>query len=816
MKYSVLAPLLLFCAGAAVAQQVADPADYEGIGVGRAPAAFSAFSIAAGKKPRILFREQVFVSILKVRNDSSVTWEPDQRVSLSYRWQTRDGEPIPGLVRHFEIGDPVAPGGTVELEVRVEPPERMGLYLLQYDMRQADLGWFSPWNKAPAPASFVLVLPPRGRLVAAIIPIFTAVLGLVLVWIVGRREASGWLVDSVAFADLAWCFFSLISKPYLLFEELSISHFPVAGWLSIGHVSIVFLALLLLPHRFRPVLSWLVVGLASLSIWADLLHHRFFGDIISTPALLAIGQAGDLGEVVTELAQNRDWALFLDLVIAIPLVVMLLGRGRAIPRWLHRIRLPASVLLMGVVVMSAWAAWRTSDPGFGSVRGPKLKTVKSVGELGLYGFRLQDLFYQTRRHLSRRSISDEELAGTLEWFQKRAVEYAPGPWFGMAAGMNLLLIQAEAMQQFVLDLVVDGQEITPNLNRLKGSAAVFTAVQDQTGKGRSSAGEFVALTSIVPVAESVAYQYPSNDYVTPARILKQRGYTALASVPYRRSFWNRHLTHPAYGFPEGLYVEDFERGRRVGWGLNDREFFQQIVPHIEQMPRPFVVWLTTLSLHYPYSKFPDSLKSLSLGDLEGTILGNYLHGMNLFDRAFGELIDSLRTAGLLDQTVIALWGDHDSRLVNRHQTSPGIELSESWPEWYLFDRVPFMIWMPGEEGPRGAYPLAAGQIDFAPTLLSLMGVDPSSYAFLGRDLLSEPVHQPTVHPSGEWIDGRHLWLTTWKRQGASCWDLETRSKVSREICQPGIQEASRQLEISDRMLLYDLQGRITDLLQDSR
>ena len=812
MKYSVLAPLLLFCAGATVAQEVKDRDAYWGVGVGHTPPAFSAFSITADKWPRVMFRERVFESDIKARNDSSVPWKPEHGVSLSCRWMSRDGDAIPGLEQDFEIGDPVAPGGTIELHVRVRSPDKVGLYRLQWDMRHSDLGWFSQWAKVPAPESLVLVLPPRGSLIAAIIPIFTALSGLVLVWISARREKSGWLIDSVALTYLAWGFSSLISKPYLLYEELSISHFPVAGWLSIGHVAIVFLTLLYLPQRIRPLLTWLVVGLGSLSIWADLLHYRFFGDLISTPALLAMGQAGELGEVVTELAKSRDWVLFLDLFVAMPLVVILVKKAPRSTAQLSRIRQLALVLLAGVVVTSVSVAWPRSDPDFGTISGPELKTVESVGEYGLYGFRLQDVLYQTRRRLSRRSTTEPELAGTLEWFEERAAAYAPGASFGVADGMNLLLIQVESMQQFVLEFSIDGQEITPNLNRLKGSAVAFTAVQDQTGKGRSSAGEFVALTSIIPVADSVAFQYPDNEYVTPATVLRQHGYSTLAAVPYRRSFWNRHLTHPAYGFADGLYAEDFELGEKVGWGLNDREFFRQMVPHIKQMPRPFVVWLTTLSMHYPYSNFPNPLKSLSMGDLEGTALGNYLHGMNLFDRAFGELIESLQAAGLLEQTVIALWGDHDSRLVSRDQTTQGIQLSGSWPEWYLFDRVPFMIWVPGDEGPRGTDAVTAGQVDIAPTLLSLMGIDPSGYPFLGRDLLSEPIDRPVVHPDGSWIDGRHLQVKGGKRT-SGCWDLETRKRVSDLLCQPGVQEAASQLEISDRLLLKDLQGRISKLLQ---
>lgn len=813
MKYFLLAPLALCCAAVAFTQEVEDPPAYESVGVGHTPAAFSAFSITADKQPRVMFRGHAFELGLEARNDSSVTWEPGRRVRLSYRWMTRDGGPIPDFDRSFEIGEPVAPGSTIELHVQVEPPEMVGLYRLQWDVRHWDLGWFSQWNKVAAPTSIVLVLPPRGHLVAAITPTLAAVLGLVLIWIVTRRKSSGGLADSVAFADLAWCFASLVSKPYLLFDELSILHFPVAGWLSLTHVAIVSLTLLLLPQRIRPILSWAVVGLGSLAIWADLLNFRFFGDVISAPALLAMGQARDLGEVIAELAESRDWALFLDLVVALPMVVVLRRKAPPSTPRLRRVRQQALVALAGLAITSAHVAWWASDPILGNKKGADLNTLKSVRRYGLYGFRLQDLAYQARRHLSRRSISDAELAGTLEWFEKRAETYTPGPWFGVANGMNLLLIQVEAMQQFVLDFSIDGQKITPNLNRLKESAVAFTAIQDQTGSGRSSAGEFIALTSIIPVADSVAFQYPSNEYVTPATVLRQQGYSTLASVPFRRTFWNRHLTHPAYGFDNGLYAEEFELGERVGWGLNDREFFRQIMPHIERTRRPFVVWLTTLSLHHPYSEFPESLKSMSMGNLEGTALGNYLHAMNLFDRAFGELVESLQAAGLLEQTVIALWGDHDTRLVSKLQTPRGLQVARWWPEWYLYDRVPFIIWVPGDEGPRGTNNVSAGQIDIAPTLLSLMGVNPTDYAFLGRDLLSESAYEPIVHPGGEWTDGSYLWVSAGREQTRSCWDLDTRERVSNQLCQPGRQAASRQLEISDTLLLNDLQGRVSNLIQ---
>ena len=77
------------------------------------------------------------------------------------------------------------------------------------------------------------------------------------------------------------------------------------------------------------------------------------------------------------------------------------------------------------------------------------------------------------------------------------------------------------------------------------------------------------------------------------------------------------------------------------------------------------VWFVephTLSPRLAFAGFPDRYKVLRLGARDGTPFGNYLHTMHYLDAAFGDLLDGLRRAGLLDRTVIALWGDHPAGL----------------------------------------------------------------------------------------------------------------------------------------------------------
>src|SRR5262249_42605767 len=160
-----------------------------------------------------------------------------------------------------------------------------------------------------------------------------------------------------------------------------------------------------------------------------------------------------------------------------------------------------------------------------------------------------------------------------------------------------------------------------------------------------------------------------------------------------------------------------------GWGLNDRDFLQQMVPRIESLRAPFCAWLITLSLHHPFDDFPAAHKELRLGALEGTSFGNYLHTMRFFDRALEDFMAALSHDGLLDTTMVAVFGDHDAGFARDAAMARTMGIGADDAAWALNDRVPLFVRVPGVELPH-AVDRPAGQTDFAPTLLALLGIDP--------------------------------------------------------------------------------------------
>ena len=120
----------------------------------------------------------------------------------------------------------------------------------------------------------------------------------------------------------------------------------------------------------------------------------------------------------------------------------------------------------------------------------------------------------------------------------------------------------------------------------------------------------------------------------------------------------------------------------IGLGLSDKEFFRQSIEKIQTISTEHEKWyglLIMLSNHTPFSdvekygEFPVDIKeNVTLEDgtvetkvypyMEGTKLGNYFKSIHYADSALGELLTGLDEKGLLDNTIVVLYGDHDARL----------------------------------------------------------------------------------------------------------------------------------------------------------
>ena len=107
-------------------------------------------------------------------------------------------------------------------------------------------------------------------------------------------------------------------------------------------------------------------------------------------------------------------------------------------------------------------------------------------------------------------------------------------------------------------------------------------------------------------------------------------------------------------------------------------------------------------------------------------------------------------------------------------------------------------------------PVPAGQTDFAPTLLALLGIDAAPLPYVGRNLLGGG-RRRRLRPYGDWLDAHHLFLAHGAR--ASCYDLHRRAEVGTGDCGDADRSARRARQISRLVVVEDLQQRLMDRMQ---
>jgi phosphoglycerol transferase MdoB-like AlkP superfamily enzyme len=750
-----------------------------------------------------------------VENTGTVTWSPATKDNLSYHWRQPDGTKVLFDGLRTSLQTPVRPGQRIALRARVLVPRTTGRLVLQWEMVREGVAWYGPPERGKATVAVLALWQPGGEQLALLL----ATVALAVFLRVRRRPAAAWWWAAAAVWPIVWVwaqvaiaaagFADLVNRPL---------HREAVVLVASGAVLYV-LPVLVMPARWRVWVATVIGAVVSVGAFADVLYLRFFGGIVPLAAAPAAGQLGRISESVRALVAPGDGWLLAGVGNAVILAV-------AWPRWRRdeaprtRWRLAVAGGTIAACTVAGWPgasalAWGAND----LVNSQQVFSIgQRVGEWGVTNLHLLDLVVTVHRWVVRPTLGDEQRHFVEAFFSQRA-EGAParGRFFGMCRGDNVILIQVESLQEWIVHAHVGGREVMPNLAALRRDRRTlyFSRIFDETGQGRSSDGEFDTLNSLHPLpVGAVAFVHAHNHFVALPGILRRHGYATFSAHPFERGFWNRAVLHPRYGFERSMFKRELGEGEQIGWGLADDAFFRRVAPEIDALQRPFFAFLITLGLHHPFDMFPARHKVLDVGRLQDTPLGNYIHAMHYFDESLGDLLAVLEKEGLLDHTIVALYGDHESGLAVNDALldlagEPGWDPTSS----VRLRRVPFVVLLPGTGG-AAEVPTIGTHLDIGPTLLYLLGIErPGS--FLGSVLMPQR-GIPAVLNDGSAVSDGLMFVAQGSRipEEGACFTYPAVAPRPLRDCEELRRKARDELEASQLAVDYDLATRLASASDD--
>ncbi|MEB3005230.1 LTA synthase family protein [Capnocytophaga sp. G2] len=156
------------------------------------------------------------------------------------------------------------------------------------------------------------------------------------------------------------------------------------------------------------------------------------------------------------------------------------------------------------------------------------------------------------------------------------------------------------------------------------------------------------------------------------------------------------------------------------WGIDDEPFLQYFAKNINQMKRPFLATVFTLSSHGPYT-VPDKYKNqFNTGDIP-------MHNVTEYtDLSLLKFFDTIKKEDWYANTIFAIISDHTTD-----------DYYDYYKQKIAHHRLPIILFSPNKALiPQGSSDTLGQQIDIFPTLVDLMGYQ-KPFRSWGRSLLSD-------------------------------------------------------------------------------
>ena len=390
-------------------------------------------------------------------------------------------------------------------------------------------------------------------------------------------------------------------------------------------------------------------------------------------------------------------------------------------RWRDRL---AATAITAAVAAGLWAIWSVAPVSVGTSRISSELALNGWAQL-VRAYLTSHLDYEAyysmipadeaRTRVARLIGQPTPAAGLLRHFSPRE-HWASGP-------LDIVIIMEESLGSIFSARFGGATEdpVTPELDRWSHQGLALTGLI--ANGNRTVRGLEGILCSFLPLpGDAIIKRDRSENVASIAGVLAKQGYQTTFFTGGYGLFDNVKPFMTANGFAEVVEQPDYPpTAFRSVWGVADEFVFDEMIARQQAAHTAGRRWFSatiTVSNHKPFDVPPDRVnwptdKSRRRG------------AMLYADWAIGHYLERATAAGLLAHTVVLVVGDHGSRVYG----------AEEIPVTSY--RIPAVFLTPDAAFTGTTIDRLTSQIDLAPTLLSLAGVEYDA-PFFGQDLIGLP------------------------------------------------------------------------------
>ncbi|MBR2704124.1 MAG: sulfatase-like hydrolase/transferase [Clostridia bacterium] len=482
-------------------------------------------------------------------------------------------------------------------------------------------------------------------------------------------------------------------------------------------------------NRMRFTLGTILNLLVSILLFADNLYYNYSTSLISVSQISNLQYSEQISTALKDLFKYIHLLYFVDLFV---LVIMLITRFLKIQKIKDRAWKPAIVYVVMMTIV-----YGSTIPGYVQAAEEYRYNKKMQLEYGtIYTFHFLDLKTNINLKKTAKYSNKEDLMVAYDELKELYSENYQDDLYnlkGYAQGMNVIVLQLESFQEFLLYKEINGKEITPNLNKFVSENVQFKNMMIQS-YSTTADSEHSTYSSLYPLENGMAFaQYSSNEYDDFFKEYHDAGYYTMYMHGNEGSFWNRNNVYGHLDIDELDFIEAFdaEDTYYINEWVSDESLYIQAVEKFknaaEKTGKPFFANVVAASSHNAFdlpgldNKY--DYVDIDVGEYKGMFFGDYLEAVNYADKQFGLFIDKLKEAGLYDNTIIAVFGDHYGMQMYNYEMLDFIEEKDhryNTVETEInYINVPMVYRIPGIE--HMVIDKTVSKLDIKPTLCYLTG-----------------------------------------------------------------------------------------------